>query len=294
MNICKKNIGLIIGIMVVVLTGTPGANLALAFPQSYGAPGRLDSTTPAQLDSPTTTPSIITPTVTTDTPVVTPVTTADTPVSGGGEGGPRFIDVSKVPPTMNFDAPFKGAGVSGAVTIKARARAFGGVPAEYVQFYVDEKPISGEITNWGDEQSGKYDVSGFRVLWDTTRVTNGSHTIKARGHNNGQDTIISLDVTVNNKDPLKVKTTVDTNQNTRIRSQRNADSTGILNVLSKGDLYIAGRGYLGRNGRIIRLFAGTYTVFALSPSTDEVCWVKDVIITGGKTTLMRVSGIPCR
>jgi hypothetical protein len=200
---------------------------------------------------------------------------------------------------VSFDFPFNQAQVNGTVEIKARARAaFTGRGAEYVQFSVDGSPVSGEITGWGDEQSGKYDVSGFRVLWDSTRVADGAHTITARGHNNGQDASVSITVTVNNAAAPKPQPQPQPRPNGNTRqttpTTRTTSSIGTLNVLSQGNLYILGKGFLGRNSRVIRLFAGTYTVYAVSPSSGRVCWSRRTTITGGKTTLMRISGISCR
>lgn len=209
----------------------------------------------------------------------------------GGVPAPILVDYSKTPPRVSFDYPFKGSTVYGTVEVKARGYAPSGRAAEYVQFSVDGSPISGEITNWGDEQSGKYDVSGFRVKWNTTRVKDGQHTITARGHYNGLDATASLDVTVNNA-ANKPKPVSGSNKVAPVVQSKSR--VGTLSVSSEGYLYIAGKGYLGRNNRVIKLYAGTYTVYAVAPSTGKVCWSRRATVSGGKTTTMRISGIYCR
>lgn len=188
--------------------------------------------------------------------------------------------------------PFNQSVVSG--TVKVRVRSYGAFSstAEYVQFSVDDQPISGEIATWGDELSGKCDVSCFFVLWDTTRVANGSHTITARARLKGVDGTASVTVTVNNTASTDTGST-DTTKNTT-PPPKSTSRIGTLSISSEGYLYILGKGYIGRNNRVIKLYAGVYTVYAVAPSTGKVCWARRVTVTGGKTTTMRISGIYCR
>jgi hypothetical protein len=90
------------------------------------------------------------------------------------------------PPSASIAAPLNGATVSGQVTINASASDAVGV--QKVQFWVDS-------TYLGYDASSPYSRS-----WDSTSVPNGTHTIKVRavdwGNNASVDHIIT--VTVNN------------------------------------------------------------------------------------------------
>lgn len=271
-----------------VPSGKPAGMLAAAGRTGVppvSVPGEVPSSEPAAPVEPTPAP--------TPTPSPTPTPTPP-PVTGGGEGGPRFIDPNQnpTPPTVRWMEPFNQSVVNGTVKVRVRVSAAFSATAEYVQFSVDGQPISGEITTWGDELSGKCDVSCFFVLWDTTRVANGPHTISARARLKGQDGTASVTVTVNNTASTNTGSTNNTNQTAP--PPKPTGRVGTLSVSSEGYLYILGKGYIGRNTRIIKLYAGVYTVYAVAPTTGKVCWAKKATVTGGKTTTMRISGIYCR
>ncbi len=62
---------------------------------------------------------------------------------------------------------------------------------------------------------------------------------------------------------------------------------------SGGYLYI-GSSYIGRGAAVVSLNPGTYTLYATSASTGDVCWQKSVVISSGKTTTAKISGKYCR
>ena len=226
-------------------------------------------------------PSTIQPPAPADTPTVVPA----------GEGGPRNAGTDPGPPTARFLEPFEGSTVSGTVKIRVQAYAPFSPTVDYVQFFVDGQSISGQITTWGNDQSGKCDVSCFFVMWDSTRAANGARAITAVANYKGQEKSITLNVNVDNSisAPVKKQSTGSTNT-----TRQQTSSVGTLSVSGEGDLYLAGRGYLGRNNRVIKLFPGKYTVYARAPSSGRICWSRTTTIIAGKSSLMRVSGIPCR
>jgi Bacterial Ig domain len=88
------------------------------------------------------------------------------------------------PPAVAITAPAGGATVSGNVTVQASATDDQGVTQ--VRFLVDSTTI-GTDTNGAD---------GWSVVWDSTAVTDGSHTLGAVATDTGGNTAPSPGVTV--------------------------------------------------------------------------------------------------
>jgi hypothetical protein len=90
------------------------------------------------------------------------------------------------PPTVSLTAPANGATVAGAVNVAATASDDKGVTQ--VEFFVDTVSIGVDTS------------ASFGVIWNTTSVANGSHTITVRATDtaNQTTTSASIDVTVNN------------------------------------------------------------------------------------------------
>ncbi len=86
-------------------------------------------------------------------------------------------------PTVSLTAPADGATVSGTVTLSATASDNVGVAG--VQFLVDGAPLGAEDT-----------TSPYSVSWNTTTVTNGSHTLTAVARDAAGNTTTSAPVTV--------------------------------------------------------------------------------------------------
>ncbi len=87
------------------------------------------------------------------------------------------------PPTVSITAPTSGSTVSGSITVSANASD--NVAVAGVQFKVDNTIIGGEDT------SVPYSVS-----FDTTTLTNGSHTLTAVARDTSNNTTVSAGVTV--------------------------------------------------------------------------------------------------
>ena len=104
--------------------------------------------------------------------------------AGGGGGGGGGGDTT--PPTVSLTAPAAGATVSGSALVTANASDNVGVTR--VDFLVD-----GTVT--GSDTSSPYSVTV-----DTTKLTNGSHTLAARAFDaaNNAATSASITVTVQN------------------------------------------------------------------------------------------------
>lgn len=197
----------------------------------------------------------------------------------GGVPAPPTGPVQTI--TVRFSDPTHGKTVSGVVTIKAVAITDRG-PSPRVQFFIDGRTYGEELIGWTDRL--------FFITWDTRKVANGTHRIGIMADNPsnpGQPGSAEIYVTVRNG------TTAPPSGGSSSKGTSKSN-VGTLNVSAEGDLYLAGVGYLGRNGRVIRVYAGTYTLYAVSPSKGTVCWQRRVRIDGGKTTLVRISGKYCR
>jgi hypothetical protein len=102
-------------------------------------------------------------------PVPTTATTGNVVVTVGGvaSNGVLFtVTPDTTPPVVNVTAPTNGATVSGAVTLTATATDSVGI--SLVQFQVDTANVGVGLT-----------VAPFTISWDSTAVSNGTHTITA-------------------------------------------------------------------------------------------------------------------
>src|SRR5205823_6313184 len=90
-------------------------------------------------------------------------------------------------PAVSITAPTSGSTVSGTITVSATASDNVGVAG--VQFLLDG-------TNLGAEDT----AAPYSVSWDTSAVSNGSHTLTARARDaaGNQTTSAAVTVTVNN------------------------------------------------------------------------------------------------
>ena len=93
------------------------------------------------------------------------------------------------PPTVSINSPASGATVSGTVNVSAIASDASSVPS--VQFTVDHVNLGSAIL-----------AAPYTVSWNTTLVTNGSHTLQATARNAaGKTASAVLLVQVNNAPP---------------------------------------------------------------------------------------------
>lgn len=88
-----------------------------------------------------------------------------------------------IPPTVSLTAPTAGSTVSGTVSVTANAGDNVGVAG--VTFYVDGVAIAPEDTTFT-----------FGVSWDTTKATNGTHTLTAVARDTAGNTTTSSPVVV--------------------------------------------------------------------------------------------------
>jgi outer membrane protein assembly factor BamB len=91
------------------------------------------------------------------------------------------------PPTVSITSPTAGATVSGSVNVTANAAD--NVAVANVQFFVDGNALGSPDT-----------TSPYSVPWDTTAVTNGTHTLTARATDTSGNvgTSAAVNVTVSN------------------------------------------------------------------------------------------------
>ena len=104
------------------------------------------------------------------------------------------------PPTVSMSAPATGSTVSGSVTLGASATDPGtpstGITS--VAFYLDGTAISGAIDTTGGNPN--LPATLYEAVWNTSGVTNGTHTISAKATDGAAHTTTSstISVTVNN------------------------------------------------------------------------------------------------
>ena len=97
---------------------------------------------------------------------------------------PISVNVNNAGPTISLTAPTAGATVSATVTVSASASASGGVAG--VQFKLDGNNLGVEDT-----------TSPYSTSWNTTAVTNGTHSLTATVRATGGATATSLPISVN-------------------------------------------------------------------------------------------------
>jgi hypothetical protein len=96
------------------------------------------------------------------------------------------VSTSTSSPSVSLTSPANGSTVSGSVTLTALASGNGGVAG--VQFEIDGVAIGNEIT-----------TSPYTILWDSTTVANGAHTLTATARDSaGNRASSSISITVNN------------------------------------------------------------------------------------------------
>jgi hypothetical protein len=88
------------------------------------------------------------------------------------------------PPTVSVTAPLPGATVTGPITVSANASDDVGVVG--VQFLLDGVPLMSEVMS-----------SPYAILWDTSKTSNGSHTLSARARDAAGNTGVAPGATVN-------------------------------------------------------------------------------------------------
>jgi hypothetical protein len=97
--------------------------------------------------------------------------------------GALSVTIDTTRPTVAINSPMSGAEVSGTTTVHASASDNVGVIR--VQFFVDMTTLIGEGTS-----------NDFEVAWDTTKFSNGSHTLTAGARDAAGNQTTSAQVTV--------------------------------------------------------------------------------------------------
>ncbi len=101
--------------------------------------------------------------------------------------------VDNTPPTVSITSPSNGAYVRSTITLEASASDSGSGVSKVVYYY-DSVTSSNEI--------GSSTTSPYSVSWDTTAVSDGSHTIYAVAYDEvGNTKQTSINVTVDNTPP---------------------------------------------------------------------------------------------
>jgi hypothetical protein len=92
------------------------------------------------------------------------------------------------PPTVSITNPAGGQTVSGTVPVTANAGD--NVALAAVQFFLDGKPLGGQVT-----------VPPYTIQWDTTQAADGSHVLTAQANDTSNNVGTSAGVTVTVQNP---------------------------------------------------------------------------------------------
>ena len=106
---------------------------------------------------------------------------------------PDACRVDNIPPVVSISAPASGAIVSGTTTVTASASDSVGVTK--VEFFIDNNLIDTDNT------------APYRFSWDTTTLSNGSHSLSGKAYDDAGNIGSSNSVTVsvnNGSDGLAV------------------------------------------------------------------------------------------
>jgi hypothetical protein len=146
-----------------------------------------------------------------------------TPVQSGGGG-------DTTPPTVNIMSPAPGATVSGSVSVTAGASDASGISK--VAFYRDAAVLLGTAT-----------ASPYAILWDSSTVSAGAHTLYAVATDNAGNagTSASIGITVSAPTPPQVSVTTPTNGSTVLRKSKvalQASATPTVSPVSRVDFVV--------------------------------------------------------
>ena len=101
-------------------------------------------------------------------------------------------------PGVFVSSPNNQATVSGTVEFSAFAANAGAALSE-LQLYVDGTLVPGTITDYTQPRSTQQVGMGTTYTWNTTHVSNGTHTLEAKASNgSGASASASITVTVQN------------------------------------------------------------------------------------------------
>lgn len=157
--------------------------------------------------------------------------------------------VADLPPTVAITSPSENATVSGTVTITANAFDDRGITQ--VAFIADNSLIPIGVDTNG--------VDGWSITWDTTKVSAGSHTIKAVATNSvGQVGENSINVTVDNTIATMTATLADSSTTVNAKFWRAYATVTVIGPLSPSGATVTGNwnsgtvvtGTTGSNGQV--------------------------------------------
>src|SRR5262249_25661560 len=104
-------------------------------------------------------------------------------ISAPSSQASAVVTADTTAPTVSLTAPANGSTVSGTITVSATASD--NVAVAGVQFLLDGNNLGSEVT-----------TSPYSVSWDTTTVSNGTHTLTARARDAAGNTTLSTAITV--------------------------------------------------------------------------------------------------
>jgi hypothetical protein len=195
------------------------------------------------------------------------------------------------PPTVSLTAPADGATVSGSVSLAATASDASGIAG--VQFLLDGSPVGSEDTS-----------SPYGISWDSTAVSNGTHTLAARAKDGAGNvaTSTAATVTVENKKgeepplPLELDKALSTHQATG----GTTISAPALTTSHPGELllaFIASDGPSSGGGQSIPGVSGGGLTWTLRRRTNAQAGTAEIwqavapsVLTNAAITATRASG----
>lgn len=136
------------------------------------------------------------------------------------------VTVNNTPPQVSLTAPASGANVSGAVAISATATDNTSITS--VQFLLDNVNLGTPVT-----------ASPYSMSWDTSTVSNGSHTLAAKAQDAAGLTTTSQAVTVNVANTTAAAPAIDATAFGNLSSSSTTISTSSFSTTAPNEVLLA-------------------------------------------------------
>jgi hypothetical protein len=138
------------------------------------------------------------------------------------------------PPTVNLTNPTAGQTVSGTASVAANAAD--NVAVAKVQFLLDGNPLGAPVTS-----------SPYAISWDTTSVSNGTHTLSAVATDTSGNTATAANVPVTVSNPAPPMTCFVQQASVSVHG-RSEVTTATFSTVAPGEVLLAFVGSDGPNG----------------------------------------------
>ncbi len=207
------------------VSGTPSTTTTTTTTTPTTTTTTTPTTTTTTKTTTTTTPTTTTTTTTKTTTTTTPTTTTSSTTSTSSSTTTSSTTSTVTPPSVSILAPVSGDTVSGTIPVSALAVDNVGIAS--VQFYLDNKPLGSSLT-----------TSPYAIQWDTTTVTNGTHTLTAVATNLGGRSTTSAPITVTVSNPAPPAPCFVQDADVTVNGQNSVTTPSFTNALA-GDVLLA-------------------------------------------------------